>query len=221
MSVRARSTAAMAIVAAFALPAVQASAQETAGRYFSVYVGPSSLSSTTVSESRGAGGVASGSATFDTGVGIGGAFGYRYGNGWAAEVAWDYRRHGLKQIGGSTVDGDFASNTFFLNGYYRFSKWGNIRPFVGAGIGWTQELDIDISRSGRELSYSRSGGTAIQVMFGGEMELSPRWSLLGDVRVMRVGNGTFKAEDAAAGGTISGDLRYRPVSVNLGLSYRF
>ncbi|MCA3071053.1 MAG: porin family protein [Rhodocyclaceae bacterium] len=221
MSVHARSGAALIIAMASTFSAFDASAKDVAGRYVSLYAGPSSLSSTTLTESRTSGGTASGDTSFDTGVGFGGAFGYRYGNGWAAEVAWDFRRHGVKKIGTSSVDGDFASNTFFVNGYYRFAKWGDIRPFVGAGLGWTQEIDIDIKRNGRELSYSRSGAAAVQVMFGGEWDLSPKWSLVGDVRLMRVSTGTFDAEDAAAGGRISGDIKYRPVSINLGVTYRF
>ena len=221
MSAHARSGAALIIAMASTFSAFDASARDVAGRYVNLYAGPSSLSSTNLSESRTSGGTASGDTSFDTGVGFGGAFGYRYGNGWAAEVAWDFRRHGVKQIGTASVDGDFASNTFFVNGYYRFAKWGDIRPFVGAGLGWTQEIDIDIKRNGRELSYSRSGAAAVQVMFGGEMDLSAKWSLVGDVRLMRVSTGTFKAEEPAAGGTISGDIKYRPVSINLGVSYRF
>ena len=221
MSAFARPVAVLGIAAASALSAFDASAQDAAGRYVNLYLGSSSLSSTSLTESRTSGGSASGNASFDTGVGFGGAFGYRYGNGWAAEVAWDFRRHGLKQIGSSPVDGDFASNTFFVNGYYRFAKWGDIRPFVGAGLGWTQEIDIDINRGGRELSYSRSGAAAVQVMFGGELDLSAKWSLVGDVRLMRVSTGSFKAEDSSAGGRITRDPNYVPISLNLGLTYRF
>ena len=221
MFARAKPGAALVIAAATMFSVLDASAQDAAGRYLNLYVGPSSLSSTSFSESRTPGGATGGSASFDTGIGIGGEFGYRYGNGWAAEVAWDYRRQGLKRLGAATIDGDFASSTFFVNGYYRFAKWGDIRPFVGAGLGWTQEIDIDVNRNGRELSYSRSGAAAIQVMFEGEVDISAKWSLTGDVRFLRVSTGSFKAEEPAAGGVLSGDLQYRPVSINVGVSYRF
>ena len=97
MSVHARSGAALIIAMASTFSAFDASAKDVAGRYVSLYAGPSSLSSTTLTESRTSGGTASGDTSFDTGVGFGGAFGYRYGNGWAAEVAWDFRRHGVKK----------------------------------------------------------------------------------------------------------------------------
>lgn len=220
MSVQSKLCAA-AIAAASAIAAFGASAHDTAGFYANLYAGPSFLSSTNLTETRSAGGNVSGNASFDTGFGFGGAVGYRYGNGWAAELAWDYRSQGLKRVGGTTADGDFASNTFFVNGYYRFAKWGIVRPFVGAGVGWTEEIDIDINRNGRSLSYSRSGAVAVQGILGGEIDLSAKWSLVGDIRAMGVSSGSFSAENGNAGGTLSGDLEYRPVSLNIGLSYRF
>lgn len=220
MSVQSKLGAA-AIAAASAIAAFGASAHDTAGFYANLYAGPSFLSSTNLTETRSAGGNVSGNASFDTGFGFGGAVGYRYGNGWAAELAWDYRSQGLKRVGGTTADGDFASNTFFVNGYYRFAKWGIVRPFVGAGVGWTEEIDIDINRNGRSLSYSRSGAVAVQGILGGEIDLSAKWSLVGDIRAMGVSSGSFSAENGNAGGTLSGDLEYRPVSLNIGLSYRF
>jgi hypothetical protein len=221
MSARATLGAASILAAAVTFSACDVAANEKRGFYTNLYLGPSGLLSTDLTESRTQGGTASGSASFDPGFGFGGAVGYRYGNGWAAELAWDYRRHGLKRLGGTSVDGDFASNTFFLNGYYRFAKWGVVRPFVGAGLGWAQEVDIDIKRNGRELSYSRSGGVAFQGILGGEIDLSANWSLVGDVRAMGVSTGSFKAEDSSAGGRITRDPNYVPVSINLGLSYRF
>lgn len=220
MSVQSKLGAA-AIAAASTIAAFGASAHDTAGFYANLYAGPSFLSSTNLTETRSAGGNVSGNASFDTGFGFGGAVGYRYGNGWAAELAWDYRSQGLKRVGGTTADGDFASNTFFVNGYYRFAKWGIVRPFVGAGVGWTEEIDIDINRNGRSLSYSRSGAVAVQGILGGEIDLSAKWSLVGDIRAMGVSSGSFSAENGNAGGTLSGDLEYRPVSLNIGLSYRF
>lgn len=223
MSPLARPVAAVAVAFASALssPLVHSSSQDPAGWYGNLFLGPSNLGSTSMTETRSPGNAAGNRAEFGSGFGFGGAVGYRYGNGWAAEVAMDYRRHNLKKLGTTTVDGDFASLTLFLNGYYRFEKWGQVRPFVGAGIGRTQEIDIDITRDGRSLSYSRSGGTALQAMFGGEVDLSNRWSVVADLRVMRVSSGTFQLENGGAGGTLTGSPAYRPVSLNLGVTYRF
>ena len=221
MLAKANLSTALLLAAATSLAAFEAAAHDTSGFYSTIYVGPSFLPSTNLTETRSPGTTASGDARFDTGVGVGGAFGYRYGNGLAAEIAFDYRTHGLKSIGGTTADGDFASKTVFLNGYYRFAKWNVVRPFVGAGLGWTPEIDFDINRDGRSLSYSRSGALALQGIVGGEVELTERWSLVGDLRIKQIGSGSFKSENAGAASAISGDLDYRPISANLGLSYRF
>ena len=198
-----------------------AMAQEKTGIYANLYLGSSNLSSSSITESRPALPLLAGSASFGSGLGAGGAVGYRYGNGWAAELAWDYRRHNMKRVGGVATTGDFASNTYFVNGYYRFARTGMVRPFVGLGLGWAQEIDIDIERGGQQLSYSRSGSTALQAIVGAEYELSERWSLVGDLRWMRVRSGSFKPENAAAGGLLLNQPRYQPVSLQLGLTYRF
>ncbi|MFM8609298.1 MAG: outer membrane beta-barrel protein [Burkholderiaceae bacterium] len=209
------------IAAAAALTATASLATDAAGSYIHLYGGPSTLSSTQLGESRPGLPTLNGKASFASNIGLGGAYGYRYGNGWAAEIQWDYRRHYLKSIAGATYDGDFASNVLFVNGYYRFNKVGSFRPLIGAGIGWAQETDIDIARNGQELSYSRSGGMAVQAIVGGEMDLAKKWSLVGDVRWMRINSGSFKAENTAAGATLLGQPKYQPVSVNLGITYKF
>jgi Outer membrane protein beta-barrel domain len=132
-------------------------AQDQSGLYVSAYGGSSSLASTSLTESRTSLSTLTGKGSFGSGIGLGGAFGYRYGNGWAAELAWDYRSHDVKRIGGTPVQGDFASTTAFINGYYRFQKLGIVRPFVGAGLGYVTEIDMDLSRGGSEQEYSRRG----------------------------------------------------------------
>jgi len=194
-------------------------AQDRSGLYVSAYGGSSSLASTSLTESRTSLATLTGKGSFGSGIGLGGAFGYRYGNGWAAELAWDYRSHDVKRIGGTPVQGDFASTTAFINGYYRFQKVGMVRPFVGAGLGYVTEIDMDLSRGGSEREYSRRGGLAIQAIVGGEVDLSDRWSVSADLRWSQMGSGSFKS--TSAGATLSGKPKYQPTSVNLGLNYRF
>lgn len=201
------------------LASMPAVAQDRSGLYISAYGGSSSLASTSLTESRTSLSTLTGNGSFGSGSGLGGAFGYRYGNGWAAELAWDYRSHDIKRIGGTPVDGDFASTTAFINGYYRFEKLGIVRPFVGVGLGYVTEMDIDLNRNGSEQEYSRRGGVAIQAIVGGEMELSEQWSLSADLRRSEMGSGSFKS--SSAGSTLSGKPKYQPTSVNLGLTYRF
>lgn len=194
-------------------------AQDRSGLYVSAYGGSSSLASTNLSASRTSLPTLTGKGSFGSGIGLGGAFGYRYGNGWAAELAWDYRSHDVKRIGGTPVQGDFASTTAFINGYYRFQKVGMVRPFVGAGLGYVTEIDMDLRRDGSEQEYSRRGGLAVQAILGGEVELTDRWSVSADLRWSQMGSGSFKS--TSAGATLSGKPKYQPTSVNLGVSYRF
>lgn len=207
------------ISTAVLLSPLAVAAQDKPGFYASVYGGSSSMPSTSFSESRATGTAVGGKVAFGGGLGFGAAVGQRYSNGWAAELALDERGNFLKSVGGVAVDGNVYSEVVFVNGYYRFPAWGTVRPFIGAGLGYVIGLDIDVDRDGTEQEYSRGGGVAVQVIAGGEYNLSSRWSLSGDVRWSRMGSGTFKA--TSAGNTLSGVPKYQPVSLNLGVSYRF
>lgn len=195
------------------------SARDATGLYVSVYGGGSKLASSHFSESRTSMAPLSGQGDFGRGIGMGGAIGHRYGNGWAAELAWDYRRHDLKRLAGTAIQGDFASTTVFLNGYHRFHKVGKVRPFVGAGLGYVTEIDMDLSRAGSEQEYSRRGGLAVQAIVGGEMDVSDRWSVSADLRWTRMASGSFKATNPGA--SLGGKPKYQPTSINVGVTYRF
>ena len=173
-------TSAFAVLTAMAVLLSPSSllAQETPGSYATLYAGSSNLSSTTVTESRLLGPVLSGKASFGGGLGAGGAIGYRYGNGWSAEVEWNYRRHGLKSLRGGLANaaykGDFASNTLFINGLRRFpGAAGAWTPYIGAGLGWVQEIDLDIDAGGQERGFSKSGKLGLQLIGGVAWPLGP------------------------------------------------
>ncbi|MFN7857883.1 MAG: OmpW/AlkL family protein, partial [Acidovorax sp.] len=219
MSFRTKSLVCASFAGLSMLAAMPVVAQDRSGLYVSAYGGSSSLASTSLTESRATSSSVSGRGSFGTGIGLGGAFGYRYGNGWAAELAWDYRSHDVKRIGGTPVQGDFASTTAFINGYYRFQKLGIVRPFVGAGVGYVTEMDMDLSRDGSDKEYSRRRGLAVQAILGGEVDLTDRWSVSADLRWAKMGSGSFKS--TSAGATLSGNPKYQPISVNLGLTYQF
>lgn len=117
------------------------------------------------------------------------------------------------------MDGNIFSSVVFLNGYYRFPAKGTVRTFIGAGLGYVIGLDVDVDRGGIEQGYARKGGVAVQAIAGVEYSLSPRWSLSGDVRWSRMGSGSFEA--TTPGNTLSGQPKYQPTSLDLGVSYRF
>ena len=207
------------VTAAVLLAPLAVAAQDEPGFYASVYGGATAAPSTTFSESRATGPTVGGKVDLGGGIGFGATVGRRFGNGWAAELALDERGNYLDRVGGVAVDGNIFSEVVFLNGYYRFPTRGALRPFIGAGLGYVVALDIDVERNGTEQEYSREGGVAVQAIAGVEYTLSPRWSLIGDVRWSRIGSGDFTA--TTAGNNLSGKPKYQPASINLGVSFLF
>ena len=197
---------------------------EPRGFYATVYAQASKLGSTTFNEVGSAGFGSGLTARFGTGLGLGGDIGFRYGNGWASELEWNWRRHDLKSLnrGGSTIasSGDFASNIIFVNGLRRFiGQSASWTPYVGAGLGWVQEIDFDINSGGTEQAWSKKGKAAVQLIGGTEIPLSDAWRLTADVRLLRVGQIELPAEKGVNGRLTQ--PRYNPVSVQVGLRRSF
>lgn len=214
------------LLCASLMPAAAIAQADSKGFYATIYAQQSRIDASNFTES-GAMGAGSGlRAEFGTGLGFGGDIGYRYGNGWASEIEWNYRSHALNALrqGSSklTRDGDFASNILLINGLRRFSMGGGWTPYVGAGIGWVQEIDIDMtpSNAGAERGYSAGSKSAFQLIGGVEYELTPRWRLTADARWLRVGSVRLDNELGNPGGSAS-PLKYNPISVQVGLRYSF
>jgi opacity protein-like surface antigen len=214
------------LLCASLMPAAAMAQADSKGFYATIYAQQSRIGSSNFTES-GTQGAGNGlRAEFGSGLGFGGDIGYRYGNGWASEIEWNYRRYSLDALrqGSSnlTRDGDFASNILLINGLRRFSMGGGWTPYVGAGIGWVQEIDIDLtpSNAGAERGYSASSKSALQLIGGVEYELTPRWRLTADARWLRVGSVRLDNEVGNPGGSAS-PLKYNPISVQVGLRYSF
>jgi opacity protein-like surface antigen len=213
------------LLACITIAAMPLQAQtETPGFYATVYAQSSWLSSTDFDE-RGSAGFGSGlKAEFDGGIGFGGDFGYAYGNGWAAEFEWNWRRHDLQSLrrAGATLvtDGDFASNILFLNGVRRFtSSSRSWVPYAGAGLGWVQEIDFDLNSGPAERAWADQGAFGVQLMAGAEIPLSDSWRLTADVRLLRVGSVELPAEEGVTG--LLAEPDYNPFSVQIGLRRKF
>jgi outer membrane protein W len=198
---------------------LEAAAQYEAGFYASAYGGVPATPSTSFSEFRPTGPGVGGTAKFGGGLGFGAAVGRRFGNGWAIELALDERGNYLRRVGGVEVDGNIFSEMVLVNAYYRFPVRGALRPFIGAGLGYVVALDLDVDRNGSEQEYSREGGVGVQAIVGAEYSLAPRWRLSGDARWSSVDSGTFKASNA--GNMLIGKPKYRPASLNFGVTYLF
>jgi len=161
--------------------------------------------------------------SYDSGYAAGLAFGYRYGNGFSAEIDWEYRSNSNDEVsfsdGAAFGDGDLASNIFYLNGYYTFNEvYGGLRPFIGGGIGWVQEIDLDLESGGVETSYTGDGDIAWQLMAGAEAQLTEQWRLQGEFRYSSVAG--VDLEEEGGGGRIK-DLDYDHWTVGLAVVYDF
>jgi len=158
----------------------------------------------------------------DNGFTAGLGAGYRYNANIAVEIAWEYRSNDSEVLlNGATPlrDGNYASNTFYLNGHYYFSNSGKWEPYVGAGLSWVQEIDLDFEQNGVESSYTSDGDVGYQVFAGLNYDLSPSWDLQSELRYGSITDITLKSE-AANGDSFTG-MDYQPFTVQLGLVYQF
>jgi len=216
------STVLLGCLAALASP-LQAQT-EARGFYATVYAQASWLDSTGFDESGSAMFGPGLKAEFDGGTGFGGDIGFLYGNGWAAEFEWNWRRHDLESLrrGGTTLvtDGDFASNVLFVNGLRRFVRpAGGWVPYAGVGLGWVQEIDFDLNTGNTERAWSDQGKFGVQLMGGAEFPLGESWKLTTDVRLLRIGSVELPAEEGVTG--LLAKPEYNPLSVQIGLRRKF
>ena len=158
----------------------------------------------------------------DSGFLAGLGFGYRYNPSLSVELSWEYRTNDSETTladGDLFDDGNYASNTFYLNGYYHFQTENRWTPYLGLGLGWIQEIDIDLERGGTEQSYSGDGDIGLQAMLGLEYELNSNWKFNTELRYSRFSSIDLEGEDGATGRI--DDLEYDPLTVGVGFSYYF
>jgi outer membrane protein W len=198
-------------------------ADDTGKWYVKLYSGISTLSDQSIRQTDVASAGATGKIKNDSGFMAGGSLGYNYNNNLSVEIAWDYRSNDSKtnfSDGTRFNDGDFASNIFFVNGRYTFDSVAqtNLRPYIGGGLGYVEEIDVDLKSGGVERSYSKNSEMAYQFMAGITYPLTEKIDLDAGLRYIRVDNIKLKRESG------SGELRnvdYDPLSLAIGLSYKF
>lgn len=159
--------------------------------------------------------------TVDTGINAGIGFGYHYTNNIAVELFWEYRTNDSQSLiddGTFYDEGNYASNIFYLNGYYFFENESDWSPYLGVGLGWVQEIDIDFEQNGTELSYSESGPLAYQLLAGIEYALLDNILISAEFRYSSASIDTLKGEENL--GSIS-DLDYQPTTLQVGIKWLF
>ncbi|GAB5379893.1 MAG: hypothetical protein Alis3KO_14350 [Aliiglaciecola sp.] len=154
---------------------------------------------------------------FIAGIGVG----YHYSNNFAVEIDWEYRSNDSQTTIDDSVtyeEGNYASSMFSINGIWSFNNFDRIKPYVGAGLLWAQEIDIDLETNGEELSYSGSSDTGFQGFVGLDYRVSERWLANVEVRYGSVTGIDLDGEDTT--GNIS-DLDYQTTTLQFGVKYKF
>lgn len=200
-----------------------ATADEDDRWYATANLGIGSLAGSTLTYSDGTS-TTSAEADFEASFVGGGTLGYRFDNGWNLEGEITYRRNEMDPINvtglGNFTEGDFASLSFGLNALYRFNigDSGKLSGYVGPGIVYLQEIDIDFDADGQQEISFETDDTALQLKLGGRYDFSDRW--FADVGVTYFMADSITMElPSDTSQTIESD--YDHWSVQIGAGFRF
>lgn len=162
-------------------------------------------------------------ADFDASFAGGGTFGYYLTDNWRLEGEVMYRRNDLKDITlggvGTSTGGDFASLSFGVSALYEFQPTDNprLKTYVGAGLAFVQEIDIDFEIDSAETSFE-TDETGLQLQAGARYDLNDRLFLDMTARYLAV-SGAKLEFPADTSRTVESD--YSPLTLSLGLGWRF
>ena len=158
----------------------------------------------------------SASGEYSPGMMSGAAIGYDINERWGLEADWTYRSGDIDSIGtgGSVANsGDYASVAVTGNLIHSFATDSPWRPYIGAGLGFLQEIDADLKPSGAEVSdrgalaYQFLAGVGYRASDSIEITLEGRYLGAEDVELTGEGQ-SFEAE-------------YEHVGVMLGFRWLF
>lgn len=215
--------AASSLLAALALTPSAADAASGDAHWYATGTLGAAFSSGQTLDYSGPAGRDSASASFDPGLLVGGAVGYAFSPSWRVEGEFIYQsveHDGADFAGvGPLPSGNYASTGVAVNGLYSFNAFGSdkVRTYVGAGLAWLTEVDIDFEQGGNELSYS-GDGFGVQFLAGARYEVGERWFVDAGVRYLAAGEIELDGEGAAEG-RIKAD--YEPWAATLSVGWRF
>lgn len=162
-------------------------------------------------------------AALDTGFLTGAAVGYELTPNWRVEAEFTYQsvnHDGLSpDVAAATGTGNYASKGFGLNGLYTFNAFGSerARTYVGLGLAWLTEIDVDFESDGGEASYS-GDDVGVQFMAGVRYDFTSRWFLDFGLRYLSVSSVKLNGEDGAPQRIVAD---YKPWSATLGIGWKF
>lgn len=169
-------------------------------------------------------GIAEGGADVSVESGFTGGLSFRYDytdSRWTSEIGWEYRSNDstiTSADGTELADGNYASNTFYLNGRYALTEGGRYTPWIGGGLSLIQEVDIDSEGSDGERSFEDSGAVGFQLMAGVNYDLSERFYLTSELRYTSFTD--LDLGEEGGDGRVTG-LDYQPVTAAVGIGIRF
>lgn len=159
----------------------------------------------------------SGTGEFNPGFALGGALGYRLGNGLRFEGELGYGRVGVDQFSGGGQTGifnDVKLNLFSAtaNAFYDFDTGSNFTPYVGAGVGvvHTRQSSGSVTIPGQGVSaVSKNDSTDLTVLgeAGVAMRINDQWDLVPAYRFQWVDSKVAGGDESFAH-TIKLGLRY-------------
>lgn len=159
--------------------------------------------------------------TVDSGFTAGLGIRYDYADSpWSSEIGWEYRSNdavATASNGLALPDGNYASNTFYLNGRYALRNGRPLTPWVGGGLTWIQEVDLDSENAQEERSFEDSGSVGFQLMAGFNYKLSERLYLSTELRYSSITG--IDLNEERGDGLIS-DIDYQPITFGLGIGIR-
>jgi outer membrane protein W len=146
-------------------------------------------------------------AGFNTGLSTGAAVGYAFNRSWRVEAEFMYQsvdHDGVELAGSSLPSGNYASTSFALNGLYSFNAFGSdaVRTYVGAGLAWLTEVDVDFEQGRNELSYS-GDGFGVQLLVGARYDFGERFFVDAGLRYLVGGEVTMDGEGGGSRPTTS------------------
>lgn len=171
---------------------------------------------------------ASGEASYDPGQMFGAAIGKNFNANLALEIEFFYRSAEIDVNSSSgplagDVSGDFASTNLMFNAIYTFNKFdgesllGKFKPYLGFGVGFLQQADIDIEIGGVEQEFDDHYLFATQVFTGITYELTSSWSIYAETRYNMAG----KIDLHSSGSKSTVEADYDGISCIAGLRYNF
>ncbi len=164
-----------------------------------------------------------GEADFDASFTGGATLGYRLNDRWRVEGEILYRTNELSDVTlpglGTFGEGDFSSVGIGLSALRDFDLFGSpkVRSYVGAGVVFIEEIDIDFEAGGDEISFE-TDDVAFQLQAGARYEIGERLFLDAGLRYL-IASGVEMEFPADTSRIVEAD--YSPLTITAGIGWRF